>query len=149
MLEDVQGADPLERHPQILHLVRSVANQVHDPCSMAMGLKIGLDDMGLVREVNATRAPNGWDVRLLLRLTSPGCQYFFYFREELEKRLLAYASVSTVRVEWDERLDWTPDDFSATAREKIAERTLSLYRARTYSGWASSETAAGVVSGKE
>ncbi len=134
MLGEEPGSSSHYVQPQIVHLVRSVANQVYDPCSMAMGLNVGLDEMGLVREISACPGANGWDVRLLLRLTSPGCQYFFYFKEELEKRLLAYASVSTVRVDWDEQFDWTPDDFSASAREKIAGRTLSLYRARTSSG---------------
>lgn len=143
MLNQHTRPDSGDLQPQIVHLVRAVSNQVYDPCSMAMGVNVGLDEMGLVRDITAEPGPNGWNVRLRLRLTSPGCQYFFYFKEELEERLLAYECVSTVRVDWDERFDWTPDDFSETARGKISAGRTLLHRPRVKRGQQPLEELAG------
>jgi metal-sulfur cluster biosynthetic enzyme len=108
--------------PEILALARRVADEVCDPCGMAIGLNVGLAEMGLIRELAASPAPDGWNIRLRLRLTSPGCQYFFFFREELERRLLAQPVIVAAEIEWDQTLDWTPADMAETARQRIAER---------------------------
>lgn len=113
---------------QLTDVVRKVVDEVHDPCSMAMGLKIGLAEMGLVREILTEPAPNGWHVLIRLRVTSPGCQYFFYFQQELERRLLAHPEVVDVKVEWDEVLDWTPEDLAVSARQKLEARRRLLSR---------------------
>lgn len=111
---------------QLIEYVRKVADEVHDPCSMAMGLHIGLAEMGLVREIVTEAGPNGWHVLIRLRVTSPGCQYFFYFQQELERRLLAHPDVVEVKVEWDEVLDWTPEDLAMSARQKLEARRRLL-----------------------
>lgn len=116
---------------QITELARHVADEIHDPCSMAIGLNVGLAEMGLIREIAATSGPEGWRVRVRLRLTSPGCQYFFSFREQLETRLLAHEGVAEVRVEWDEHLDWTPADMAASVRKKIEQRNRLQHRPRS------------------
>jgi metal-sulfur cluster biosynthetic enzyme len=107
-------------------LVRGVANEVYDPCGMAMGLKIGLTEMGLIREVDATPGTEGWDVNVHLRLTSPGCQYFFYFQQELENRLLGQPGVSNVSIAWDNGMEWTPENMAPSARRKIDSRQILL-----------------------
>ncbi len=91
-----------------------------------MGLHVGLTEMGLVRSVTAERIAEGWNVQLHLRLTSPGCQYFFYFQQELEARLLEHPDIAVAAVHWDERLDWTPADLAPSAREKVAARQARL-----------------------
>lgn len=111
---------------QLIEYVRKVADEVYDPCSMAMGLNIGLAEMGLVREIVTEPGPNGWHVLIRLRVTSPGCQYFFYFQQELERRLLAHPEVVEVKVEWDEVLDWTPEDLAMSARQKLEARRRLL-----------------------
>lgn len=116
----------LETTPDVVAFAHKMADEVSDPCSMAIGLKIGLSEMGLVRSVTATLASEGWHVQVHLRLTSPGCQYFFYFRESLEERLLAHPDIHHVEIQWDQRLDWTPEDFSAAARERIDARQRLL-----------------------
>ena len=110
----------------IVDLVRTVVDEIYDPCGMAIGLNIGIAEMGLVREIAANRAPAGWDVRVRLRVTSPGCQYFFYFQQELERRLLAHYDIAAVDVQWDDQLDWTPEDLAPTARAKMALRQQML-----------------------
>ncbi len=113
---------------QVRELVRRVADEIHDPCSMAIGLNVGLAEMGLIREIAATTSPEGWRVRVQIRLTSPGCQYFFSFQEQLESRLLAHDGMSEVRVEWDEQFDWTPADMAASVRTRIDERNRHQHR---------------------
>jgi metal-sulfur cluster biosynthetic enzyme len=126
----MDDADPIHHgglsRPQIDELVRDIADQVYDPCSMAIGLNVGLTEMGLVRQVAADPVGDGWNVRVRLRLTSPGCQYFFYFKQELERRLLGHSSIVGAAVDWDETLDWTPEDLAASAREKIERRRRLL-----------------------
>jgi metal-sulfur cluster biosynthetic enzyme len=115
----------------ILALARRIADEVCDPCGMAIGLNVGLAEMGLIRELEANPGSDGWHIRLRLRLTSPGCQYFFFFREELERRLLAQPVIATAGIEWDQTLDWTPADMAETARRRIEERQQ---RARAIAG---------------
>jgi metal-sulfur cluster biosynthetic enzyme len=108
---------------QMIELARQVADDVCDPCGMAIGLNVGLAEMGLIRELDVQPEPNGWHVRMRLRLTSPGCQYFFFFREELEKRLLAHPEFASAAIEWDQELDWTPADMAQSARSRIDARS--------------------------
>ncbi|HVL26042.1 MAG TPA: hypothetical protein VM450_18255 [Thermomicrobiales bacterium] len=110
----------------IVDRVREVVDDIHDPCGMAIGLNIGMAEMGLIREIDADAAPAGWHVRVRVRVTSPGCQYYFYFQQELERRLLAHHDIAAVDVQWDDRLDWTPEDFAPTARAKMALRQQML-----------------------
>jgi metal-sulfur cluster biosynthetic enzyme len=108
---------------QLIELARQVADEVCDPCGMAIGLNVGLAEMGLIRELDVQPGQRGWHVRMRLRLTSPGCQYFFFFREELEKRLLAHPEFASVDIEWDQELDWTPADIALSARSRIEARS--------------------------
>jgi metal-sulfur cluster biosynthetic enzyme len=110
----------------IVDQVRGVVDEIYDPCGMAIGVNVGLAEMGLVREVAVEHEPGGWHVRVRLRVTSPGCQYFFYFQQELERRLLAHHDIAAVDVQWDDQLDWTPADLAPTARAKMASRQQML-----------------------
>jgi metal-sulfur cluster biosynthetic enzyme len=97
---------------------------------MAIGLNVGLTEMGLVRDVAADLGVDGWQVRIRLRLTSPGCQYFFYFQQQLENRILAHHGMERVTVEWDGGIDWTPEDLALSARQKIETRNRLLHLSR-------------------
>ena len=99
-------------------------NQVLDPCSQAMGILIGLSDMGLVRELDVEPLDGGWSVRLTLRLTSPGCLYFVYFEESIRQRITD-PSVKRLQIDFDSGLDWTPE-----AMAPQAQRRLRAYRSR-------------------
>lgn len=123
MNQPLQAQSANQEPEQMIELARQVADEVCDPCGMAIGLNVGLAEMGLIRDLNVQPEQNGWHVRMRLRLTSPGCQYFFFFREELEKRLLAHPEFSTVDIEWDQELDWTPADMALSARSRIEARS--------------------------
>ena len=114
--------------------VREQADDVHDPCSMALGLNVGLSEMGLIRNVEVVQLGPDWSVKVHVRLTSPGCQYFFYFQEQLEARLLAHPRITGVEVTWDHVLDWTPEDMAHSARNRIAQRMSMLRTERPSAG---------------
>ncbi len=113
---------PLESAEAVEEFVRFQADRVYDPCSMAIGLNVGLAEMGLIRDVTVAPAGPNWEVWVNIRLTSPGCQYFFYFEEQLQARLLSHPQIVRADVAWDHRLDWTPEDLSAGVRARIAHR---------------------------
>jgi metal-sulfur cluster biosynthetic enzyme len=116
------GAKELPNTPeQVASALRVLVNQVYDPCGLARGLRIGLADMGLIRSLEARRAERGWDVVLHMRLTSPGCFYFFYFEEEIKRLAQKLGFISEMRIEWDNIIDWTPDDMSDGARARLEE----------------------------
>lgn len=128
MTEHLTTATPLDTPEAVEAFARRMADDVHDPCSMAIGLRIGLAEMGLIRHLSVDRRPEGWSVRMQLRLTSPGCQYFYFFRESLEDRIGAHPEIGSVEILWDQIFDWTPEDFSPSAREKIDARQRRLLR---------------------
>ena len=105
---------------KIVELVKSASNQIYDPCGLAQGASIGMADMGLIRSVEARQTACGrWHVKITIRFTSPGCFYFSYFERRLAEVLEAYQDLD-LAVEWDDRLDWTPDDLAPGARLKLA-----------------------------
>lgn len=123
-----RGSPELHGQQDVLEHVRQTADGIHDPCGMAMGVRIGLNEMGLLRQVAADPDGDGWSVYVQLRLTSPGCQYFFAFKDNLEEQLSAHPQISGVTVEWDPTIDWTPEDLARSARIKLEERRRELGR---------------------
>lgn len=114
----------LQSGNDVVSYIRNEVNQVTDPCSQALGVSIGLCDMGLVRELEAEPCGDGWGVRLTLRLTSPGCLYFVYFEEAIRQRV-ADPAIKRLKISFDSGLDWTPDDMAPGA-----QRRLQAYRSR-------------------
>ncbi len=114
---------------EVIALVRGVANEVYDPCGLALGVSIGIADMGLIRDLKAERLKNGWRVTLRLRFTSPACFYFVYFEREIRDRLKGIGQIQSLDIEWDQILDWTPDDMSKPAQRKLKEYREKLLAA--------------------
>lgn len=124
----------LSSEEEVIALVRGAANQVYDPCGLAQGVSIGIADLGLIRSLNVERLESGWGVSLRIRLTSPGCFYFFYFEREIRDRLKAVPEIRSLNMEWDEVLDWTPEEMSESAQLKLKEhreKVLTANIART------------------
>ena len=112
---------------EVLEYIRRTADTIHDPCGMATGVRLGLNEMGLLRRVEIEPDAEGWSVWIQLRLTSPGCVYFFAFKDNLEERLMAHPQITNVVVEWDPTLDWTPEDLSPAAQSKLEKRRRELW----------------------
>jgi metal-sulfur cluster biosynthetic enzyme len=94
-------------------------NSIGDPCSVAHGVAMGLDDMGLVEAVQVDQDGN---VEIRLRLTSPTCVMVSYFKIQAEDRVAELPGVRSVTVTTDLGLDWTPEMMSeaATRRRRAA-----------------------------
>lgn len=100
--------------------IRARLDLIHDPCSVAAGSPMGLDEMGLVREVAVS--PDG-DVTIDLRLTSPFCHMIGFFQAEAKRLAGELDGVRSVTVKGDMGLDWSPDLIAAAAQ---ARRRLPL-----------------------
>ncbi len=101
--------------------VRQLINQIADPCSLARGVPIGLDDMGLVCEVQIQSMDGaGPVIDLLLRLTSPNCLFFIEFEQKVD-HVLREAGAKAVSVRWDTTFDWTPDQIHPAAQNRLAQ----------------------------
>lgn len=117
----------LQSKDEVTSYIREQVNQVTDPCSEALGVAIGLCDMGLVRELEVEPAGDTWSVRLALRLTSPGCLYFVYFEESIRERVTDPA-IRSLDISFDSGLDWTPEAIAPDAQQR-----LQVYRSRLIS----------------
>lgn len=102
--------------------VRARANDIGDPCSVAHGTPMGLDDMGLIEAVDVQ--PGG-RVHVSLRLTSPSCYMVGYFASELVTRVGELPGVSEVTVDSDLGLDWDPSMMSLDAIRRRHESLIA------------------------
>lgn len=105
-------------------MIRRELDEIKDPCSMASGVPLGLDEMGLIDSIEI-----GTDgaVILRLRLTSPFCHMIGYFKNEATRRVSALPGVTAVTLEADNGLDWSPSRISI---EGQAKREVQLERMR-------------------
>jgi metal-sulfur cluster biosynthetic enzyme len=113
--------------------IRAALDEIVDPCSTAAGAPAGLDEMGLVREVEISDGPQGAHLRVTIGLTQPLCLMGIPFMKSARERLSAMPGVSEVEVELASGLDWTPARLAPAYRERL-ER---VRQARGVSGAAS------------
>lgn len=106
--------------------IMACLDRIQDPCSVASGRAMGLIGMGLVRDVAI-----GEDgaVHVRLRLTSPACYMMPFFESEARREVGAVPGVTSVTVEPDEGLDWTPE-FIAPHLRRQREVDISMLVAR-------------------
>lgn len=102
--------------------VRRLLDTIGDPCSVAVGVPMGLGEMGLLRRVEADADGN---VEIDLRLTSPSCMMLGYFKVEAERLARTVDGVRTVTVTSDTGLDWRPEMISAAAQQRRREALLA------------------------
>jgi metal-sulfur cluster biosynthetic enzyme len=105
------------------HRARALLDGIGDPCSVASGTPMGIDEMGLIKSVEL--ADDGC-LHVAMRLTAPLCHNVGYFNVEIKQRLAALPGVSSVSVSMDHGLEWTPDLISADAQGR-RQRNLQLY----------------------
>ena len=129
--QETVGRPALKTCEEADDYVRCISDTIYDPCGMAMGLNVGMNEMGLIRAIESERdAAGNWSINVTLRLTSPGCEYFFAFKDNLQQRLGEHPNITSVMVEWDPTLDWTPMDLSPDARERLEQRRRELWSTR-------------------
>lgn len=107
--------------------VRDRLGNVVDPCSAARGIGNDIVEMGLVRDVHID---DDGRVTVALRLTTPACMMVANFQRQLEEEVGSLPGVSSVALETDAGLEWTPEMMSEEARER-REAYLASFRERT------------------
>jgi metal-sulfur cluster biosynthetic enzyme len=101
--------------------IRDCMHQIKDPCSVATGYPLHLEEMGLVKSVDVD-ADAGTAV-VDLRLTSPTCVMVGFFVTEIQRLVTeAVPEIHEVKVLFDHGFDWTPDMMSDEVRRARAAR---------------------------
>ena len=106
--------------------IREELDAIKDPCSVASGIPLGLNEMGLVDTVEV-EADGAALVRL--RLTSPFCHMIGFFQQEMQRIVGALPEVTSVRIVADNGLDWSPSRISPAAQARREARLQALARA--------------------
>lgn len=110
-----------DRQEEIRREVLRRLDQIQDPCSVAGGTPMGLNEMGLVKSVEVSAAG---DVEIDLRLTSPFCHMIGFMKKTAIEKVGRIDGVHGVEVNGDAGLDWTPD-LIAPAPEKRRQARLA------------------------
>lgn len=105
--------------------IREALEHVSDPCSVANGTPMSLEEMGLLDSISVDRDGT---VRLRIRLTTPMCLMVGVIGGNVEAALSAIDGVNRVEIDTDSGLDWRPDAISrqAAQRRKAALRRRGL-----------------------
>jgi metal-sulfur cluster biosynthetic enzyme len=106
---------------ETVEAIRRQVNSIGDPCSVAVGTPMGIEDMGLIERIDLDQDGN---VLVALRLTSPCCMNVGYFDVETRKRVLQVPGVRSVEVITDRGLDWDPSMMSDDAKRRRRESLL-------------------------
>ncbi len=106
---------------ELEHHVRDCLRQIKDPCSVATGHPLQLEEMGLVKSVEIDTEAGR--VVVSLRLTSPTCVMVGYFVTEIQQLVKqALPEICDVDVHFDHGFDWTPQMMSEEVRRARASR---------------------------
>ena len=98
--------------------VRRNLGRIVDPCSIATGTPISLEEMGMVKDVVVQNR----DVTVTLILTSPICWQVGNIIEAVESAVGSIDGVGSVRCTVDHDEDWLPDRMDPAVRRRL--RTL-------------------------
>jgi metal-sulfur cluster biosynthetic enzyme len=101
--------------------VLACLHQIKDPCSVATGHPLHLEEMGLVKSIEVDAGAGRAAVDL--RLTSPTCVMVGYFVTEIQKLVKeTLPEIDDVDVTFDRGFDWTPDMMSERVKRDRAAR---------------------------
>ncbi|WP_406109143.1 iron-sulfur cluster assembly protein [Streptomyces sp. NBC_01003] len=109
--------------------VREVLNTITDPCSITAGVPAGMDDMGLIGDIQVRDdGPGGCQVSVTFGLTDPTCMLMGAFGNEARIRLGALPGVTGVDVVLDHDMEWTPDMLAPDYRQRLSEHRAERRR---------------------
>ncbi|MBZ4417530.1 metal-sulfur cluster assembly factor [Myxococcus sp. RHSTA-1-4] len=106
--------------------LRARIQDIPDPCSLATGVPLGIGEMGLIQSLECVEGK----VTVRMHITSPMCIMAAYFMREIEQRLTGQEGVASVHVEFDQDLQWTPQDIHPDARERLAAKRITMLGGR-------------------
>ena len=95
--------------------IRGALRGIVDPCSIATGVPISLEDMGLIKEVRF----DGEVAVVTLQLTSPNCLQLGNILAEVERVAERSPELGAIRVDVDYRSEWLPSMMSESARGRL------------------------------
>lgn len=102
--------------------VREVLNTIVDPCSITAGVPAGMDDMGLIGDIEVSAdGAGGWRIGVKFGLTDATCMLLGAFANEARERLGGLPGVTGVDVTLDHEMEWTPDMLSPDYQRRLAE----------------------------
>ncbi len=107
---------------RLVAAARTALDAVPDPCSVAAGAPLGLEEMGLVKDLDIDDAGRA---EVALRLTSPSCLMHGYFIDEIEGHLLQVEGVNEVAISFDHGEEWEPNHIRADIRRRREEELRS------------------------
>jgi metal-sulfur cluster biosynthetic enzyme len=108
-----------DRQDAIRREVLRRLDQIQDPCSVAGGTPMGLNEMGLVRSVDVSA---DGDVEIDLRLTSPFCHMIGFMKKTAIEKCSRIEGVHQVDVHGDAGLDWDPGMIAPAAERRRQAR---------------------------
>lgn len=100
-------------------VIRQAINEIKDPCSCVAGVPAGLEEMGLVHELNIEEGQNGFKVEVSLGITDPTCALGPIFVGAVKKRLREFEGIESANVIYRPDLVWTEDRFSLEYKERV------------------------------
>lgn len=104
-----------DRHSALRAQIAAELDHIKDPCSLAAGTPMGLAELGLVDTIEIDDAGA---VLVKLRLTSPFCHMIGFFKTETAARVGAIDGVTSVELQADNGLDWSPSRISKAAQAR-------------------------------
>ncbi|MEU6643600.1 iron-sulfur cluster assembly protein [Saccharomonospora sp. NPDC046836] len=108
----------LPSHAEVLAALEDVI----DPCSVATGMPLSLPGMGLVKDIEIESGT----VTVHMRLSSPGCYMLGFFTDEITDRVTRLRGITSVKVTFDEGLDWDPSFIRAEEAQRRRRKFLAL-----------------------
>ena len=109
--------------------VREVLNGIVDPCSITAGVPAGMDDMGLISDIQIHDAgTDGQRISVKFGLTDPTCMLLGSFATSASERLAELPGVTAVDVTLDHDMEWTPDMLAPHYQERLAEHRAERRR---------------------
>ncbi|AWK76259.1 hypothetical protein CBI38_32845 (plasmid) [Rhodococcus oxybenzonivorans] len=109
----------------LVHEIHRVLDEIQDPCSVSMSLSMGLGEMGLIEDVNVTSTGR---VEIILRLTSPFCEFVPFMQGEALRKVRELEGVSEVVVTHDDGLNWDDDLMAPEAQKRRQRRLEAMHR---------------------
>jgi metal-sulfur cluster biosynthetic enzyme len=100
--------------------LRSLLDEIVDPCSRAAGAPAGISEMGMIPSIMIDARDDGRvDIGVKLLVTHPFCMMSSIFISEIDQRLSAIETIASVKVELDTADVWTPEMMSDDYRIRL------------------------------
>lgn len=98
--------------------IRTALAQVHDPCSVALGDPVTIEELGLVERIEI----EGRKVGVTLVLTMPNCVMFLDIASSVREAVAGLEDVDEVDVVLDHETEWNEGRLPDASKARLAAR---------------------------